>query len=125
MKQIKLMFILFVCVSFSEIYGSESHQLELFISTSEYDFYGYKRLHQKPIITDLYCKGDEKRWLSPIELAVVGLQEDTIRKLLTKAIATGEHLEMNKAFEIASQIQAKTINSKRKQQFDFIILLRL
>jgi hypothetical protein len=123
MKQIKLMFLFFVCISFLEIYGSQSNQLQLFISTSEYDFYGYKRLHQKPLIMHVYFKGNQNRWLSPIEIAVIGLQENTIKKLLTQAIATGEHLEMNKAFQIASQIEARTIDPKRKQQFNDIQLL--
>ena len=63
MKQIKLMFIVFVCASFLEIYACQPNQLQLFISTPEYDFYGYKRLHQKPLIMHVYSKGNEQRWL--------------------------------------------------------------
>ena len=118
MKKIKSMLLLFVCTSFLEIYGSQSSRHPLFLSSRQYDFYGYRLSDQKPIIKAIYSKYDEKRWLSPIEVAVAGLQEDAVRYILTKAIITGQHLEMNKAFEIGSKIQLRTMNPKIKERFD-------
>ncbi len=117
------MLLLFVCTSFLEIYGSQSNKNGLILSSSQYNFYGYRLPDENPMIRAIYSKQGENRWLSPIEVAAAGLQEKSVKRILAKAIATGQHLQMNKAFEIASKIQLRTSNPKRKEQFDDMQLL--
>ena len=112
--KIKIKFFLVFCASFLEIYASQSNKQQLLLSSRRYDMYGYKTSKQKSVITAVYSNDpSEQRWLTPIEIAVVSFNLAELKRILSNAIASDEHLEMNKAFQISHKIQVSTNNSER------------